>query len=107
METQAITPFDIEWGTVSGTFGELSNKLTACDSCHQPGIFAYDQRFGVFWRGNRRIIVNFDPINDILRAELIAYHRRRRDPSLEIRRLIKDRAIRVLQSFGDNFGEEF
>jgi hypothetical protein len=107
METQTIAPFDVKWGTVNGTFGELSNKLTACDSCHQPGIFTYDQKLGVFWRGDRRLLVYFDPIDDILRAELIAYHRRRRDPSPEIRRLIKDRAIRVAQAFGDNLGEEF
>jgi hypothetical protein len=107
METQTIAPFDVEWGTVNGTFGELSNKLTACDSCHQPGIFTYDQKSGVFRRGDRRLIVNFDPITDTLRDELIAYQRRRRDPSPEIRRLIKDRAIRVAQAFGDNLGDEF
>jgi hypothetical protein len=108
MELNPTAPsFDLPWTTVDCSFADLSNKLTNCDRCHEPGIFAYDQNFGMFWRGDRQISVQFDPIPENLKLELAAFVRRKRDPSFEVRRMIKSRAIKVVQEFGDNLGEEF
>ena len=110
METQTIetiAPFNVELSVVIGSFDDLSKTLTDCGSAQPLGVFTTDRNFGYFWRGTEQAMVQFAPIADDLRLELVAYLRRRCNPSPALRQLIIDRSLRVRQAFKDNVGDEF